>query len=665
MIIVILIFSLSCSIAVTEEQRGIVAFPSMTQLYCFSEDGGKRELLFSFSNPLVSTPYVAFRPDVYPVFSNGLVPAFDRGTSKYGYINRSGQFSIDPQFDAAFSFQCGRAVVVVGTKYGVIGTDGGIIVEYGVYKHISHFSNGLAAVVSKKDKIGYIDDGGKEVVPCKYSLVEDRCMTTEKGMLLFRVPAFHDGYAVVREAGGALLFISRLGTELRTPYEPVSHFNDGFAVVKAGDGFDYIDKRGKLLLENPVEVAEQFSHGLAYIENNGEKAFIDTHGKIVLRIRANWKYISGFSGERNELACFSKGDEYFYIDTDGQKKFRSFYRAEGFHSGFARVDPDKASRSRAVLTETGEVLYECDPMQLRASVGVVSAYDSLFPKPKLQDSQFLTVRLYRVYIPFNNPANPQFFQDPASYPSVSNRDAKGLYPFKKNKKYGYENSVGKTVISPKYDYAFDFEGDYALAFSGELKDGHLIFEEQILVSRKGEEIYRTENKLVYLSGNTMFESPYLNTFYACDIYGERLSEESFFDIRPFSEGLAFVKRRKGEKFALVDSDLRFLTDAVFEDARCFSEGLSAVKIDGKYGYIDGQGNIKIAPVFWMAEEFVEGSAVVGYGPGSYLIDKTGTRVTPEVFGIERFEYSRFTEHYNELMRYKVSFGLLEVSGFMR
>ena len=244
-IIVSLMLSLSCSSAVSESQRGILAYPSSTQVYCFSDDGDKRELLFTFRNPLLSSYFVAYRPDAYPVFSNGLVPGFDMETSKYGYMGIRGRFAVEPQFDAAFSFKCGKAVVVKGAKYGVIGTDGKVVVEYGAYKYISHFSEGLAAVVSMKDEVGYIDDRGNEVVPCKYSLVDDRYRRTERGNFLFIVPAFHDGYAVVRGAGGELLFVSRFGTELRTPYKPVSHFNDGFAVVRVGTGFDYIDKQDR------------------------------------------------------------------------------------------------------------------------------------------------------------------------------------------------------------------------------------------------------------------------------------------------------------------------------------------------------------------------------------------------------------------------------------
>jgi hypothetical protein len=46
----------------------------------------------------------------------------DRGTGKMGFIDKTGSFVINPQFDYAFSFSDGLASVEDGTtrKYGFI-----------------------------------------------------------------------------------------------------------------------------------------------------------------------------------------------------------------------------------------------------------------------------------------------------------------------------------------------------------------------------------------------------------------------------------------------------------------------------------------------------------------------------------------------------------------
>jgi hypothetical protein len=68
----------------------------------------------------------------------------------------------------------------------------------------------------------------------------------------------------------------------------------------------------------------------------------------------------------------------------------------------------------------------------------------------------------------------------------------------------------------------------------------------------------------------------------------------------------------------------------FDHARDFSEGLGCVRLDGKYGYIDGQGNFAISPQFEDADSFCNGRAVVAVEGRYGYIDKTGSWiVTPQ------------------------------------
>ena len=60
-------------------------------------------------------------------FSEGMAPVQDAATGKWGYIDRSGEFMIPPQFDQAYSFSDGLAGVQIGDKRGFITPDGKII----------------------------------------------------------------------------------------------------------------------------------------------------------------------------------------------------------------------------------------------------------------------------------------------------------------------------------------------------------------------------------------------------------------------------------------------------------------------------------------------------------------------------------------------------------
>src|SRR5262249_37536648 len=58
----------------------------------------------------------------------------------------------------------------------------------------------------------------------------------------------------------------------------------------------------------------------------------------------------------------------------------------------------------------------------------------------------------------------------------------------------------------------------------------------------------------------------------------------------------------------------------------FSEGLAAVKVNGKWGYIDKSGKYVISPQFSRARSFHEGLAFVGWGDKYGYIDTSGTKV---------------------------------------
>ena len=144
--------------------------------------------------------------------------------------------------------------------------------------------------------------------------------------------------------------------------------------------------------------------------------------------------------------------------------------------------------------------------------------------------------------------------------------------------WGYIDRKGQYVIKPQYDYAYDFKVGVAL------------------VRRKGaaplEYIYIDKNGH-NICGDTAF------------MFGDS-----------FSDGIARVVAVPGEPRRFMNLKCDFLSTVKFEDANSFSEGLAAVKVDGKWGYIDTKGNISIEPQFFWAGDFEGGLA-------QFKIDKLG------------------------------------------
>jgi hypothetical protein len=82
------------------------------------------------------------------------------------------------------------------------------------------------------------------------------------------------------------------------------------------------------------------------------------------------------------------------------------------------------------------------------------------------------------------------------------------------------------------------------------------------------------------------------------------------------------------KFGYIDRNGNIVIPARFEDARDFSEGLATVQIGDKYGCIDSSGKVVIPPKFDFIYEFKNGlSYILIDGMSNGKIDKTGKIVT--------------------------------------
>lgn len=80
------------------------------------------------------------------------------------------------------------------------------------------------------------------------------------------------------------------------------------------------------------------------------------------------------------------------------------------------------------------------------------------------------------------------------------------------------------------------------------------------------------------------------------------------DARPFSDGWAAVKR--DGKWGFIDIQGNVMIDFQFDDALSFGQHLAAVKEDGLWGYVSLRGELVIQPQFLNARSFYGGSAPV-------------------------------------------------------
>jgi len=98
----------------------------------------------------------------------------------------------------------------------------------------------------------------------------------------------------------------------------------------------------------------------------------------------------------------------------------------------------------------------------------------------------------------------------------------------------------------------------------------------------------------------------------------RIADEPFEDAWPFThEGYAAVKRNG--KWGFIDTDGTLKIDFVFDDARSFGQHLAAVEIDGWWGYISRYGQVVIPAEYLMARTFSNGRAPVRTERGWQII----------------------------------------------
>jgi hypothetical protein len=190
-------------------------------------------------------------------------------------------------------------------------------------------------------------------------------------------------------------------------------------------------------------------------------------------------------------------------------------------------------------------------------------------------------------------------------------------PIKGETVTGYIDETGKIVITPRFDWAFDFCQGVAYVEQGNLKgyinrQGHLIFD----LDRDCSAGTNPANALrVSLCGSLLLKKyPFA---------------------QDFSEGLAAVANgtTRGAKYGFVNPRGQLVIPQIFDPkfehhgfiiGPCqFAEGLACVGRGNRFGYIDKKGHFVIPPRFLQAEEFSEGLAYVADESGAGYIDKLG------------------------------------------
>jgi len=267
----------------------------------------KRILLFLLLGAAINSAPLIAQQDQY------LLPAKKYG--KWGFINKSGDWIIDNQYEEAYYFSEGLAAVRHFGNWGFIDRHGEWVIQP-EYRDAKPFREGLACVM-KNYEWGYINKRGEWHFEPKLKVVS----------------SFSDGKAIIKNDEG-FVFINREGDRiLQHSFERALPFSEGLAFVIYNGYKGYIERNGNWLIKHDYEEAYSFSEGLALVRSMKKYGFIDQKGSMVIPAQfedANY-FMEG-------LAAVKKNDSWGYINQTGQYVIEArFDAAFPFSNNYAVV----------------------------------------------------------------------------------------------------------------------------------------------------------------------------------------------------------------------------------------------------------------------------------------------------------------------------------------
>lgn len=183
----------------------------------------------------------------------------------------------------------------------------------------------------------------------------------------------------------------------------------------------------------------------------------------------------------------------------------------------------------------------------------------------------------------------------------------GLLPFCRNERYGYMDDQLTVVQEPQWEYAGAFsagtaavkkDGKWALINTSFENVTEYIFDE-IVVTEYGQAgeygvFFARQNEICHLYRTT----------------GEKITSVGFEEVKCFASSQPAAVRQNG-RWGYVNQEGDIVIPPQYEQAESFSCDLAPVQIDGKWGYIDLENRIRILAEFKEAKPFSpDGNALI-------------------------------------------------------
>ena len=237
-------------------------------------------------------------------------------------------------------------------------------------------------------------------------------------------------------------------------------------------------------------------------------------------------------------------------------------------------------------------------------------------------------------------ADGQILTDTAGHPVTRLRYQKihplsdGIYRVERRHRYGFLDSLGRTLVKPQYSYAEDFHHGLAIVYNA--KTGRAS-----LINRRGATVtdqvydwigrlyaYDAQDNPHYLSGRYLVRSRGLFALLGPD---GRLVTPLCYDLFPcaYFEGLSPVHR--DSRWGFIDTLGHEVISPHYDSVGLFACGLAPVCQHGLWGFVDHRDSLVVPLRYQSASHFSQRRAAVKRAGRWGFVDPSGREIIPPQF----------------------------------
>lgn len=368
--------------------------------------------------------------------------------------------------------------------------------------------------------------------------------------------------------------------------------SEGYYCVYNGERYGFVSEDGTEITPCIYEQAAPFHEGLACVCQNGKYGFIDGNGETVI------PFIYDRAASFSEgLAYFARGDDYGFMDRTGEPVFYlECDSVSSFQEGFAFFSVDGRY---GYIDQTGQIVIE----------------------PVYEDAGYFEGGLARVM---------------------------------QGGRYGVIDREGNQVIAPEYDTIYA-DGSFIIVLSGGKygcfdRTGRKLCEAAYdNISVDGDFLCLQKDEgcgLADKNGTMLLEPVYqwMSVVREQEFVIVRQEESSGIlnldgeIVLPFQyqwlsyqNGMLVCSDQEGRYGSLDASGLTEVLPCIYDSVRWFPDQRAMVRLDGKYGVADREGNLLALVEYDQVGIFDGGALWLRQGSEARLLDSGGEVITEEYY----------------------------------